>query len=195
MYTGPTIDDQPILELLPTDLRDFLLRCNGYVAFHGGLHIRGACLSPSWHSLRYWWLGAGALHLLFPSVDESDVPFGEDGLGDQYLLRGGVVHRLSAESGDIASLKADLREFDKNVREDPIGYLSLGPLEEFRASGGELMPGQLLNVYPPFVMKESADGVSYRAVPTEERIRFLAQVASQVRGAPEGTKVRFQVED
>jgi hypothetical protein len=95
----------------------------------------------------------------------------------------------------MASLKADLREFDNNVREDPVGYLSLGPLEEFRASGGNLMPGQLLNVYPPLVMKESADGVSYRAVPVEERIRFLARVASQVRGAPDGTKVRFQVEE
>jgi hypothetical protein len=195
MYTGPKIDDEAILELLPVDLREFLLRCNGYVAFHGGLHVRGACLNPSWHSLRYWWLGAGALHVLFSSVAKSAVPFGEDALGDQYLLRGGVVHRLSAESGDIASLNADLREFDTSVREDPVGYLSLGPLEEFRAGGGNLMPGQLLNIYPPLVMKESANGVSYRAVPTEERIRFLASVASQVRGLPEGTKVRFRVEE
>ena len=194
MYTGPEIDDQPILELLPPDLRDFLLRCNGYVAFHGGLHIRGACLSPTWHSLRYWWLGGGALHQLFPAVDERDVPFGEDAFGDQYLLRGGVVHRLSAETGNIASLGADLREFDHNVREDPVGYLSLGPLEQFRASGGELAPGQLLSVYPPFVMRESANGVSYRAIPAEERIRFLADLASQIRGLPEGTKVRFRIE-
>jgi hypothetical protein len=56
------------------------------------------------------------------------------------------------------------------------------------------MPGELLNVYPPFVMKESAKGVSYRAVPTEERIRFLAHVASQVRGVPDGTRVRFRIE-
>ena len=195
MYKGPKIDDQAILELLPLDFRDFLLRCNGYVAFHGGLHIRGACLNPTWHSLRYWWLGGEALHRLFSAVDEDDVPFGEDALGDQYVLRGGVVHRLSAESGELASLGTDLRGFDNQVRNDPVGYLSLGPLEEFRASGGKLMPGQLLNVYPPFVMKESANGVSYRAVPTEERIRFLADLAAQVRGVPEGTKVRFRVED
>jgi hypothetical protein len=106
-----------------------------------------------------------------------------------------VVHRLSAEKGDITSLKVNLREFDKNVREDPVGYLSLGPLEEFRASGGTLAPGQLLSVYPPFVTKESANGVSYRAIPTEDRIRFLGELARQVAGVPNGTKVSFRVSE
>ncbi len=186
MYVGPPIDDPEILELVPIALREFLTRCNGYVAFHGGLHMRGACRSPVWHSLRHWWLGAGALHALFPSVDPSDVPFAEDGLGDQYLLRDGLVHRLSAEVGELECLEVDLEDFDAAVRADPIDYLSLEPLEEFRAGGGVLEPGQLLSVFPPFVLKESAAGVSYRAIATEDRIRFLADFARQIASVPDG---------
>lgn len=192
MYAGPPIDDEAILDTLPAELRDFLVRCNGYVAFDGGFHVRGACINPTWHSLRYWWLGAGALHALFPLVEPSDIPFAEDALGDQYLLRGGLVYRLSAELGELRSLGVDLRAFDLAVRKDPVGYLSLEPLEEFRSQGGTLEPGQLLSVYPPFATKEAATGVSYKAVPTADRIRFLAEFARQVANVKDGGQIALR---
>ena len=52
MYVGPPIDDPEMLERLPSEYRSLLAQANGYVAFHGGLHVRGACLIPEWHSLR-----------------------------------------------------------------------------------------------------------------------------------------------
>ena len=193
MYTGPLIDDHAILELLPIEYREFLTQCNGYVAFHGGLHVRGACINPTWHSLRYWWFGDGALPALYSAIDQNDIPFAEDALGNQFLLRGGIVHRLSAELGELNSLEVDLRGFDTCVREHPVGYLSLEPLEEFRAKGGMLEPGQLLSVYPPFVTEESKTGVSYRAIPTEDRIRFLADFARQIADVPDRARIRVQV--
>ena len=51
MYLGPPIDDPAILESLPPELADLLRRANGYVAYDGGLHVRGACHMPEWHSL------------------------------------------------------------------------------------------------------------------------------------------------
>jgi len=194
MYKGPTIDDFSILAMLPGELTGLLSRCNGYVAYHGGFHVRGACLTPAWHSLRYWWFGDTALHRLFAAVDPDDIPFAEDALGDQYLLRAGSVHRLSGETGEIRSLEVNLTEFDKEVRKDPIGYLSLAPLVRFRKDGGSLQPGQLLSVYPPFVFKESASGVCYQAVSAEERIPALADLARQLRDVPDGTEVTIRVE-
>lgn len=181
MYLGPLIDDHAILERLPSELSDFLARCNGYVAFHGGFHVRGACLEPTWHSLRYWWLGDGALHSLFPAIRPSDIPFAEDALGDQYLLRDGIVWCLSAECGELVCLDKDLRAFDAAVRSDPVAHLSLEPLQAFLAEGGVLQPGQLLSVYPPFATKRMFERVSYRAVSTEDRIRHLADLAKQLR--------------
>jgi hypothetical protein len=193
MYLGPPIDDPEILERVPAEYRELLKRANGYVAYHGGLHVRGACLSPEWHSLRAAWEGSRALHRPYPSVSPSDVPFAEDALGDQFLIRAGVVQRLQAEVGQVQSLGVDLAAFDAAVRADPDEYLGLQPLAQFRAEGGRLEPGQLLSVYPPFCVAESANGVSLRAVAAADRIGFLASLAAQLRDLPDGAAVDFQV--
>jgi hypothetical protein len=103
MFVGPPIDDAEILERLPFGYREFLAEVNGYVAYHGGLHIRGACFTPEWHSLRYAWEGEDSICRLFPAVAPDDIPFAEDALGDQYILRGDVVYRLSGETGELQS--------------------------------------------------------------------------------------------
>ncbi len=189
MYLGPPIDDFEILERLPATYRDLLSRANGYVAYHGGLHVRGACISPEWHSLRVAWEGPCALHARYPSVLATDIPFGEDALGDQFLLRDGIVFRLSAETGEIESLRVDLADFDAAVRSDPVEYLRLQPLERFRSEGGILHPGQLLSVMPPYCVVESGVEVSLRAVPAADRLGFLAQFASQIRDLPDGATI------
>ena len=80
---GPPVDDAELLDALPRELRSFLERVNGFVAFDGGLHVRGACESPSWHSLRRRWQGEFALHERYPLLTDTDIPFAEDAVGDQ----------------------------------------------------------------------------------------------------------------
>lgn len=53
--------------------------------------------------------------------------------------------------------------------------------------------GQLLNVFPPFCTKESADGVTLRAIPVADRLGFLASLAEQIADLADGTPVEFQV--
>src|SRR6476646_6059971 len=77
MFHGPPIDDEAILERLPGPYAELLRSVNGYVAYHGGLHVRGACHQPTWHSLRYNWLGNGAIHKLYPALTPDDIPFAE----------------------------------------------------------------------------------------------------------------------
>jgi len=195
MYLGPPIDDNEILVRLPVEYRRLLETVNGYVAYHGGLHVRGACTSPTWHSLRAAWNGVDAIHQLFPAVTAEDVPFGEDALGDQFIYRDGYVWKLEAEIGELKPLKMTLAEFDAAVRADPDEFLALGPLREFQDQGGDLEPGQLLSVIPPFVLKESAAAVSYRAVPVLDRLRFLSQLACQLRDVPDGGTVVFDTSE
>jgi len=191
VYRGSPIDDDEILVRLPVEYRRLLETVNGYVAYRGGLHVRGACTSPAWHSLRAAWCGADAIHRLFPAVAAEDVPFGEDALGDQFICRDGFVWKLDAEIGQLKPLMMTLPEFDAAVRADPDEFLALGPLREFQDQGGDLEPGQLLSVIPPFVFKESAAGVSYRAVPVLDRLRFLSQLACELRDVPDGGTVVF----
>jgi hypothetical protein len=192
-FIGPEATDVQILQMLPADYREFLMAVNGCVLFGGGLHIRGACESPDWHSLRQMWIGSDALSSLYPSVEGGDLPFAQEACGDQFLLRGGLVIRLDAETGEITPLNLTWQDFFDAATAHPIEFLSLQALVRYNSEGGAVAPGQLLSVYPPFCTAESANGVSLKAIPALERIRFLADFAAQIRALPDGAMVRLTV--
>jgi hypothetical protein len=193
-YEGQAIDDTELLHDVPSPLAGLLREINGLVAFGGGLHVRGACLEPAWHSLRAAWRGATSLAERYPGVLVTDVPFAEDALGDQFLLRDGVVYRLAAETGELESLGVELTEFLQRAAEDPVGYLSLEPLVAFERDGGVMEPGQLLSVYPPFCTNASQPR-SIEAIPAGDRLAFLASLGEQLRDLPDGGTISFRVTD
>lgn len=193
IYRGPQIEDQATFDRLPADYQALLAQMNGFIKFGGGLHVRGASLQPDWHSLRQVWTGEHALHRLFPQLQIDDVPFGQDALGDQYVLRNEVVYYLRAETGALASLQCGLFDFLAAAEADPVKYLMLEPLLSFQEQGKHLEPGQLLSAYPPFCTKESGQGVHLAAIPTLERISFLAHFAAQIAEVPAGQQIRIKI--
>ncbi len=180
-YKGNDLSDKEILEYLPKDLQNLLKKINGFVAFDDGLHIRGMVDSPEWHSLQSVWVGEFALHKLFSGLKESDIPFGQDCFGDQFLLRDKTVWKLNAETDEVENLGLTLKEFLAKAEENPTEFLSLQPLIKFKIEGGIIENGQLINVYPPFCTKEAENVVSLKAVPSFERINFLADFAKQIK--------------
>ena|ERR1700730_1629852 len=185
--------DLEIMKRVPEDYRQILGQENGFILFDGGLHVHGAVLSPEWHSLRRAWFGDAALHRLFLGLTETDVPFGQDCLGDQFVLRGGMVHKLNAELGELEDLGMGLEAFLSKARENPVEFLKLQPLLQFKNEGGQLGPGQLLNAYPPFCTAESKRGVSLKAIEMFDRIAFLASFAKQINSVLAGSKIRIKI--
>ena len=185
-WQGPDADDPAILDDLPTNLRGLLAQVNGFIQFGGGLHLRGASLSPDWHSLRVAWHGPRAFHRLYPTVDPSWIPFAQDCVGDQFLLADGGVLRLLAETGEVEPLAVGLAGFLQSAMEDPVEWLLMAPLLQMQAEGGGLEPGQLVHAYPPFCCEEAAGGVSLKAVPTTELHAFHAELSA---GLPETGRV------
>jgi hypothetical protein len=194
IYEGPPIDDFDLLARLPEPYRELLNQINGFVQFFGGLHIRGICTEPHWHSLAQFWFGPHALSGLYPAIHPGDIPFGQDVLGDQFLLRDDVVYHLHGETGELESLGCDFLGFLEQAQDDPLDYLSLQPMVQFYNDGGRLQPGQLLSVYPPLCVKEANQGISLRAVSAIDRIGFLADFAHQLKSLPDGTHVHIQPE-
>jgi hypothetical protein len=194
-FEGPPVDDRETLAGLPADLRSLLQQINGFVQFGGGLHVRGACIEPAWHSLAEAMSGELALHAHYPAVLPTDVPFAQDAVGDQYLLRDGTVHWLYAETGDMESMRVGLIEFFEAAQANPDGYLGLQLLRQFLADGGTLEPGELLHIYPPLCTVEAKSGVSVTAVPAGERLKFLGEFAARVRGVSEGGQIEMRVEE
>jgi hypothetical protein len=194
-FQGPELTDAPILSELSTEHSELLREMNGFIAFEGGFHLRGVCDDPVWHSLAEASLGENSLHRLFRSVRASDIPFGEDCMGDQFLLRESVVYRLSGESGDAQSLKCSWQEFFARLIANPLEFLRLQPLVQFQREGGHLKPGQLLSAYPPFVCEEARNGVSLCAISATERISFLADFARQFASIADGELCRITVSE
>ena len=192
-FVGPAIDDPVILKRLPAALRSALEQTNGFVAFSGGFHFRGACSQPDWHALRSAWEGPRSFASLYRYVLETDVPFAENALGDQFLLRDGVVWQLFAETGDLVSMSHDFGAFTRVVLNKPTETLQLEPLLQFAQEGGQLRPGQLLSVYPPFFAQESKARVSLRAIDAISRRVFLAELAEKVADLPDGAHITLRV--
>jgi hypothetical protein len=121
----------------------------------------------------------------------SDVPFAQDCVGDQFFLREGSVWKLSAESDDAKGTELTLFAFLEACATDPMTLLSPEPLIAIREDGTELHPGQLLHVYPPYIMRTES-GRSVRAIPAEEVILVHARLAAEIRDLPDGTSIRIE---
>jgi len=193
-WQGPAPDDPDLLDALPGELRDLLERTGGVVLLGGALHVRGACREPAWHALREVWSGPRRLADRYPAVRPADVPFAQDFLGDQLLLREGRVHKLWAETGALEDLGADLLAYLARVQEEPVATLGLEPFLRFVQERGRLEPGALLMAWPPFCSQEAEQGVAFKEVPVLERLDFLAELAEKVRRTGEGGRIRVALD-
>ena len=187
-WRGGSIDDVELLRELPSGLVRLLGDTNGFILHEGALHVRGASLTPEWHSLRTAWRGPSAFHILYESVQATDIPFAQDQVGDQFLFRDSRVLRLSGETGEVEALADSLEDFFSRLSEDIEGFLSVG-------LGHTMQPGQLLLAYPPFVFRESGAGTSLKPVRSGDVILFHADLARQIRDVPDGGQVKFKLTD
>ncbi len=192
-YQGPKLETPEPLAGLPDDLFEILWQVNGFVAYAGGLHVRGVVSQPEWHSLDYYRSGEMALHKLFSAIDERDIPFGQDYLGNQFLLRQDLVWKLRADTGEIRSMGVDLPHFLEEARKDPIEYLGLQLLARYSEVVGMLEPGQLVHTIPPLCMSRDHGKLALKPAPASNAISFLAHFARQIEDVPEGTEVNLQL--
>ncbi len=182
-YRGGPIDDPEILPHLPPEIQEMLQIENGFILWNGGLHFRGACKEPKWHSLRAAIEGKKSLISLYSTLKVGDIPFAQDCMGDQFILRKNAVLFLAAETGELEQFSSDLDEFFSKAAQDPEEYLNIN-LEY------HLEPGDLFHAHPPFCFESEGD-VSLRAIPAQQVIAFHAHFASEISNLPNGTYVRF----
>ncbi|SMC00536.1 hypothetical protein SAMN00120144_1290 [Hymenobacter roseosalivarius DSM 11622] len=186
IYTGAALTDKELLITLPQELQAFLRQHNGVVAYFGGLHIRGCCAEPAWHSLRAVWHGEQALYKTYDTVLTTDIPFAQDCVGNQFLLRQGEVVFLDTETGEIAPLEVDFKHFLIGAEKYPVDALELEPLRRWQQQGGTLTPGQLLHVYPPVCIAAATDKATLAPVAGPKRLAFLAGLYQQIKHLPDG---------
>ena len=184
-WRGESIDDVEILPLLPKELVALLADVNGFILHDGAIHVRGASTNPEWHSIRAALNGRLALHGLYHDVLPTDIPFAQDQVGDQFLLRDGAVWRLFAETGEVEQFCPNLATFLSGLQDDVEHTFNVGLHRSME-------PGQLMQAFPPFCMKEAENGVTLSPKPANEVIIFHASLAREIRGLPDGAEVEIK---
>ncbi|SHI88777.1 hypothetical protein SAMN02745146_1808 [Hymenobacter daecheongensis DSM 21074] len=191
LFTGRSIADAHTFGLLPAYLQDFLRTQNGVVAYFGGLHIRGCCHAPAWHDLGAAWNGEQAFWKRYATVRPTDIPFAQDCVGNQFLLRDDAVLFLDTETGELADLEVDFKHFLFGIEKFPLDALGMEPLRAFQQLGGRLEPGQLLSVYPPVCIQSATEKPQLRPLPALERLAYLADFYAQIKDLPDGQRLHF----
>jgi len=191
IFTGRPVSDAPTFALLPAYLQDFLRVQNGVVAYFGGLHIRGCGHEPAWHDLGAAWNGEQAFWKTYATVQPTDIPFAQDCVGNQFLLRGDAVLFLDTETGGIADLEVDFKHFLFGIEKFPLDALGMEPLRSFQQLGGVLEPGQLLNIYPPVCIESGQEQRNLKPLPVAERLTYLADFYGQIKDMPNGQRIVF----
>lgn len=192
-WTGPEINEWPLLNSLPASLGGVLRQYNGFIACAGGFHLRGICSIPDWHSLQAALAGPRAIHKLFPSVRSTDIPFAEDCYGDQFFLRDLNVWMLDAETGELRNLDLSVKELFGAVANRPVEFLGLQPLVSFQEQGHQLAPDQSLLCWPPVATRQAKEGLTVKAVGRNQHLEFLSHVARQLAAAKPGQTFEFKL--
>ena len=193
-YQGPEFQEDQKIELLLSDnLLSLLKQINGFIQFNGGLHLRGLCKEPEWHSLRAALLGENAIHKLYSAVEKTDIPFAQDCVADQYLLRDRTVYKLFAETGELECLDFGLSSFLSATSNDPVEFLGLEPLLQLQNEEQSLEAGQIVNVYPPFCTEQAENGVFLQPVSIAEALTFLSRFSKQINLVGNGEDIEVRV--
>lgn len=192
IYIGEPVSDAATFKLLPFDMQAYMLQHNGLVAFGGGLHIRGCCKEPLWHSLKEAWQGPNAFWRTYRAVKQSDMPFAQDGVGNQFLLRRGQVWFLDTETGETQNLNVGFVQFIEGVTRFPEQAIDLSHVINFMRLGARLAPGELLAVYPPTCISSTEENYNLTRMPTDVRLQSLANLYQQISKLKPGQQVRLR---
>lgn len=182
-YKNNEIEDQATFKMLPEDLKAFLSTVNGFVALKGGLHLRGCVHEPKWHSIDEAWTGKLAFWKYYPDLLDTDVPFAQDCMGDQFLLRGKKIIRLYPDTGEIEELEINILDFFEAVESDPVSLLGMHPLIQYEMDGNSLQPGYLLNA-----VQGHSEGIMIKSIPIEEKLQNLINIYRNEGSDEEGVK-------
>ena len=177
IYQGPELVEDDFFEQLPEEYQALLKKTSGLIAFNGGLHLRGCCVKPLWHSLKFICQGSFALYKVFKSVEKEDIPFGQDAYGNQFIFREKLICRVNTETDNCEELNINFTEFLLNVEMQGTEFLNLNLLGRFIEHEGFWTPGNLLSLYPPITRNKTDSEIQMKSIPMFERYRFLSQLA------------------
>ena len=176
---------------LGPELLRMLERKNGFYAFESALHVFPLTSEPvsgasliEWNSNVCWRSDYGDLTsgLLF---------FAENIFQDQFCLSASGVLRFHAETGGTKLVADSLENWAGIILRDYDRETGWGFASRWQAENGPLAPGKRLLPKTPFFLGGAFSIENLWAGDAVEGMRFKADLATQTRSLPDGTRVRI----
>lgn len=101
---------------------------------------------------------------------------------------------MSGEAGELENLELSFDEFVREIEQNGIQFLGIEPIYDLAEAGVNLKQDQMMNVYPPFMMKSEGQR-RFRPVPTNEQIAFLKSLNLQTKDLDEGQQIRIRIRE
>ena len=190
---GPQLSDR-LLALAGTEgaaLLALLQQRNGFYAFESALHVlphsedRGL---ESWNAPALW-------RDAYADLADGYLFFAEDLFGGQFCLRGEEVGTFDPETGEFEAMANDLEGWAREILAD-YEVLTGHPLAQaWQRQHGPLPAGQRLLPKMPFVAGGEYELSNLYPLDAVEGMRFRAELARQIRDAPDGAQIRIAVVD
>lgn len=176
----PVPDDSTLKELYST-----LRQRDGFYAFESALHFYSMVYLNAWNKSEGW-------RSLYDLPDELTF-FAEDIFGEQFCLYNSKIYRFNPETGELDEFSRTLEEWASNILQDyevETGYLIAHEWQERR---GGLQLGQRLVPVKPFVLGGKYEIENLQPMYSADGIAYRANIARQIRGLPDGTRVKLTV--
>lgn len=121
--------------------------------------------------------------------------FAEDAFGNQFGWDGERIVRFAAESGRQDPMGEAPREWWQILNNDPDAWALAWLHDGWVASRGPVPPATHLAPKIPFVLKSDPAIENLFVVDRWQNMSFKASLATQLRDAQPGTKIRFRFDD
>jgi hypothetical protein len=182
-----------MLRPLPADFAALRSGTDGATLLDGAVRVFGEVdgLLPSlatWNDDRSW-VGE------FGDLASGLTFFAEDAFGNQFGWNGERIVRLAAESGRQEPMGKHPRAWWQILNSDPDAWAVAWLHDEWVASHGSVPLAMHLAPTIPFVLKSEPIVENLFVVNRWENMSFKASLATHLRDAPPGTKVRFRFDD
>jgi hypothetical protein len=173
------VNDQPYFDYLSG-------HSNGGFYFGGSLHLYGVCKRPVFHSIVEV---KNCLVEEYGKIVDGAFSFGQDLFANQFVFTGKGVAILNAETGDLDFMARDFSDWLELLSEDREYLTGVDLLRAWEVEVGKLQHDHRLCAKIPFVMggEYKADALYAQKFPNY--VSSSANIARQIHGKPDGTRV------
>ena len=176
---------------LLSELNSFLSISNGMIAFESALRLFGSTSEREdypvlrWNESSLWRSG-------YKHLDPNGLFFAEDVFGGQFLLGEGGVSSVDPETAETKTIASTIEEWAGLILDDYDFYTGHSLAHYWQAQHGSLKGRQRLMPKIPFNLGGKFEIENLYAADCVKSMQFRADLALQLKGLPDGQKVRLK---